>query len=105
MRRNRPLRRNAGIQGRLWLRLKALKERGWNFRKDSPFRTFLLPFVEHDALLVVELEEDRLHRSPVRDRLLREAGYTILRFPLADAQSNLASVVGAIRTVLEDRRA
>lgn len=104
MRRNRPLCRDAGIQGRLWLRLKALREWGWQFQKNSPFRTFLLPFVEHDALLVVELEKDRSRRSLVRDRLLREAGYTILRFALTDAESNLASVVGAIRAVLEDRR-
>ena len=46
----------------------------------------------------------RIVRSPVRDRLLREAGYTILRFPRADAQSNLSSVIATIRAVLEDRK-
>jgi very-short-patch-repair endonuclease len=104
MQRKRPLRRAAGIEDLLWLRLKGLEERGWHFRKQSPFQTFTLPFVEHDALLVVELEADRTGRSPVRDRLLHQAGYTILRFPRADAENNLPSVIATIRTVLEDRK-
>jgi very-short-patch-repair endonuclease len=104
MQRKRPLRRQAGIEDLLWLRLKALEEQGWHFRKASPFQTFTLPFVEHGALLVVELEADQTGRNPVRDRLLHEAGYTILRFPRADAQSNLPQVAQTIRAVLEDRK-
>ena len=104
MQRKRPLRRHAEIEDLLWLHLKALVERGWHFRKASPFQSFILPFVEHDALLVVELETDHVGRSPVRDRLLHEAGYTILRFPRADAQNNLSSVTATIRAVLEDRK-
>lgn len=104
MQRRRPLRREAEIEDLLWLRLKALAEQGWHFRKHAPFRTFTLPFVEHDALLVVELEVDRSGRNPVRDRLLHEAGYTILRFPRPDAQGDLAQVVQTVRAVLDDRR-
>jgi very-short-patch-repair endonuclease len=102
MQRKRPLGREPGIQDLLWLRLKTLD--GWHFRKASVFKTFTLPFVEHDALLVVELEMELHHRSPVRDRLLHEAGYTILRFPLADAENSLDGVISTIRAVLEDRR-
>lgn len=104
MQRKRPLRREVEIEDLLWLRLKALAEQGWHFRKHAPFQTFTLPFVEHDALLVVELEADRSGRNPVRDRLLHEAGYTILRFPRADAQSNLSLVTQTIRAVLDDRK-
>jgi len=102
MQRKRPLGRELGPQDRLWLRLKALE--GWHFRKASSFQTFTLPFVEHEALLVVELETDRANRSPVRDRLLHEAGYTILRFPLADGEAGLDAVMATIRAVLEDRK-
>jgi very-short-patch-repair endonuclease len=102
MQRKRPLGREPGLQDLLWLRLKGLE--GWHFRKGAPFQTFTLSFVEHDALLVVELEADRASRSPVRDRLLHEAGYTILRFPMADAESGLDTVMATIRAVLEDRR-
>ena len=100
MQRKRPLRRPAEIEHLLWLRLRSLKERGWHFRKASPFRSFLLPFVEHAALLVVELETGR---HIVRDRLLREAGYTVLRFSRADAAGNLGAVMERICGVLEDR--
>jgi very-short-patch-repair endonuclease len=95
-------RREPGLQDLLWLRLKGLE--GWHFRKGAFFQTFILPFVEHDALLVVELEADRRNRSPVRDRLLHEAGYTILRFSMADAEAGLDPVMATIRAVLEDRR-
>lgn len=100
MQRKRPLRRQPEIEHLLWLKLHALKEQGWHFRKASPFRSFLLPFVEHEALLVVQLDS---RSSIVRDRLLREAGYTILRFPRADAARNLNGLVDTIRAVLQDR--
>lgn len=96
MQRKRPFQRDPGIENLLWLRLKVL-----GFRRNAYFRTFLLPFVDHAALLVVELEDGR--RTIVRDRLLREAGYAILRFPRADAMQNLPSVVATIRAVLQDR--
>jgi very-short-patch-repair endonuclease len=102
MQRKRPLGREPGLQDLLWLRLKALE--GWHFRKGSSFQTFALPFVEHEAQLVVELETDRGNRSPVRDRLLHEAGYTILRFPVTDVEGGLDAVMTTIRAVLEDRK-
>lgn len=95
-------RREPGLQDLLWRRLKGLE--GWHFRKGASFQTFILPFVEHEALLVVELEADRANRSPVRDRLLHEAGYTILRFSMTDAEAGLDAVMATIRAVLEDRR-
>ena len=96
MQRKRPLRADPGIENRLWLRLKPL-----GFRRNGTFRTLRLPFVEHGALLVVELDDGQRHI--VRDRLLREAGYTVLRFPRADAVQNLSAVMATIRAVLQDR--
>jgi very-short-patch-repair endonuclease len=101
MQRKRPLQREAEIEDLLWLRLRALKERGWNFRKASPFRSFLLPYVEHDALLVVELDDGA--RSIARDRLLVEAGYSLLRFDRDETITNLKSVIDRVVAVLEDR--
>jgi very-short-patch-repair endonuclease len=98
MQRKRPLARKPDLEHRLWLKLRALKEDGRHFRKASPYRSFLLPFVEHEALLVVEISE---RGNIVRDRLLREAGYTLLRFPPSDS---LDSMVRTIRAVLKDRK-
>jgi very-short-patch-repair endonuclease len=101
MQRRRPLRREATLEDFLWLRLKALE--GRCFRRDAVFQTFPLAFVDHDALLVVELETGPEARSPVRDRLLREAGYTILRFARAEAETGLNGIMEMIKAVLEDR--
>jgi very-short-patch-repair endonuclease len=104
MRRKRALRRPSTIENLLWLRLKALSEQGWHFRRNAYFRTFLLPFVAHEALLMVELDDGgKAPRNIIRDRLLREEGYSILRIPRADAVENLPSVVAGIRAVLQDR--
>jgi very-short-patch-repair endonuclease len=100
MQRTRPLRRKAELDYLLWLRLRTLKDQGWHFRRKAPFRSFLLPFVEHEALLVVDLGPSR---SIVRDRLLREAGYTILRFSRSDAGQNLPGMIDTIQDVLRDR--
>jgi very-short-patch-repair endonuclease len=100
MQRKQPLARKPDLEHRLWLGLRALKQQGWHFRKASPFRSFLLPFVEHQALLVVEISE---RGNIVRDRLLREAGYTILRFSPGDARQSLDLVLRTVRAVLKDR--
>lgn len=99
MARRTSLRHEADADARLWLRLRALSERGWHFRRGQHFRTFRLPFVEHDALLVVEFDDGG--RSIVRDRLLAEAGYTVLRFRRDEP---LSAVVAFVCAVLEDRR-
>ena len=102
MKRKSPLQRQAaGIEDLLWLRLRALKKQGWNFRKGGHFRTFLLQFVEHDALLVAELADGA--RNIVRDRLLAEAGYTVLRFNREEAIANPDAVTDMVLAVLKDR--
>lgn len=92
------------VETRLWARLKGLE--GYRFRRKTPFRTFTLDFVEHDAGLVVLLEdgEPGRHRtgSIVRDRLLSEAGYVILRLWRREAERDLHTAVHRIRAVLED---
>jgi crossover junction endodeoxyribonuclease RuvC len=104
MRRRRPLGRDASLEARLWARLRALE--GVRFRRKSPFRSFTLDFVEHDARLVVELVEGAPGRAParsvVRDRLLSEAGYVILRLWRDEAARDPAAAIARIRAVLED---
>ena len=106
----RPLQRKTSLaprntlDNRLWARLKALE--GARFRRKSPFRTFTLDFVEHDRGLVVLLEdgEPGRHRtgSIVRDRLLSEQGYVILRLWRREAERDLPAALARIRAVLED---
>ena len=106
--RKRPLRARNTLENRLWARLRTLEDT--RFRRKSPFKTFTLDFVEHDRGLVVLLEDGEPGRRPktektgaiVRDRLLSEAGYVILRLWRHEAERDLPSAVHRIRLVLED---
>ena len=104
MQRKAPLAARNTLDNRLWARLKALE--GYRFRRKSPFRTFTLDFVEHDMGLVVLLEEGEPGRqrsgSIVRDRLLSEQGYVILRLWRREAERDLHAALSRIRAVLED---
>jgi len=104
MQRKAPLRARNTVDMRLWARLKTLE--GYRFRRKSPFRTFILDFVEHDAGLVVLLEDGEPGRkrtgSIARDRMLSEQGYVILRLWRREAERDLHAAVHRIKAVLED---
>lgn len=104
MRRRLPLGRRNDLETRLWARLRALE--GRHFRRACPFQTFTLDFVEHQARLVISLEEgapgSRTPVHTVRDRLLSAQGYVILRLWRQEAARDLAGAVQRIRAVLDD---
>jgi very-short-patch-repair endonuclease len=101
--RRAPLKSRNTLESRLWARLKALE--GCRFRRKSPFRTFTLDFVEHARGLVISLEDGEPGRRSnhiIRDRLLNEQGYAILRLWRREAERDLHSAVHRIKAVLED---
>lgn len=103
MKRKRPLQARNTLENRLWARLRTRE--GFRFRRKSPFRTFTLDFVEHDFKLVISLEggePGRRSSTIVRDRLLSEQGYTILRLWRAEVERDLHGAVHRIKAVLED---
>jgi very-short-patch-repair endonuclease len=107
MQRKTPLKPRNTLENRLWVKLKAME--GLRFRRNAPFRTFVLDFVEHELGLVISLEygepgarSGRPSRHIVRDRLLSEQGYVILRLWLREAECDLHSALHRIRTVLDD---
>jgi len=103
VRRKAPLRTRNTLENRLWARLREME--GVRFRRKSPFRTFTLDFVEHDARLVISLEEGEPGKRSnyiVRDRLLSEQGYVILRLWRLEAERDLHAALGRIKAVLED---
>ena len=103
--RKKPLRAQNTLEARLWVWLKPL-----GFRRKAPFKSFTLDFAQHDAGLVVLLEEGEPGRllskrgtgAIVRDRLLSEAGYVILRLWRREAERDLHSAVHRVKAVLED---
>jgi len=103
MQRQKPLRIRNTLEARLWVRLKTLE--GYRFRRKSPFRSFTLDFVEHHAGLVVSLEDSMPSRRSnhiVRDRLLSEQGYVILRLRRAEVERDLQGALHRIKAVLAD---
>ena len=107
MRRKQPLKVRNTLENRLWAQLRVLE--GCRFRRKAPFKSFVLDFVEHKHRLVISLESGEPGRRAkdktghvVRDRLLSEQGYAILRLWRTEAERDLHSALHRIRTVLDD---
>jgi len=101
--RKSPLRPRNTLENRLWLRLRGIE--GTRFRRKAPFKTFLLDFVEHHAGLVINLEDGEPGKRSshiVRDRLLNEHGYVILRLRRAEVERDVPGALSRIKSVLED---
>lgn len=103
MQRKAPLRPRNTLENRLWTKLRTME--GVRFRRRSPFRSFTLDFVEHRLGLVIALDQGEPGMRSghiVRDRLLSEQGYVILRLSAAEAGRDLASALHRIKAVVED---
>jgi very-short-patch-repair endonuclease len=101
--RKAPLRPRNTLEARLWARLREMESVG--FRRKVPFRSFILDFVAHDAGLVISLEDGapgRRSNTIVRDRLLSEQGYVILRLRRQEIERDLSGALHRIKAVLED---
>jgi very-short-patch-repair endonuclease len=102
--RKRPLRPRNTLEARLWARLRELE--GYRFRRKCPFKTFTLDFVEHDRRLVIVFLEGAPGKAQpvhiVRDRLLNEQGYVILRLWREEVDRDLSGAVHTIKLVLAD---
>ncbi len=101
--------RATDAERKLWYTLRQLKFQGLHFRRQAPFRGYILDFVEHSARLVVELDGSQ-HAEPrhqaadeIRDRVLREEGYRVLRFGNFDVLTNPSGIAQCIFAELEDR--
>ncbi len=101
--RARDLRRHATeCEKRLWWKLREFKRAEYHWRRQAPFRAYILDFVEHAAQIVVELDgsqhglADNRRRDAARDALLQHEGYKVLRFSNVEVIENLDSVVEAI---------
>jgi very-short-patch-repair endonuclease len=102
--RARELRHHATpVERLLWRSLRELNREGFHFRRQVPFRGFILDFAEHGRKVVIELDGDshysekRIARDARRDRVLADEGYRVLRFKNFEVRDG---VDGVIRTIL-----
>ena len=108
--RARQLRRDATEpEKRLWSKLRELKSLGYHFRRQSPFQSYTLDFVEHTAKLVVEIDGEQhgeaahRKRDAKRDQTLASEGYLTLRFWNSEITQNLDDTVDRIFRELQQR--
>lgn len=90
----------------LWSRLKLLRAEGFHFRRQAPFRGYILDFVCFARKLVIEVdggghaEEVQLAHDEVRDAVLRREGFEVFRFWNGVVKTNIDGVMDSIRDVL-----
>ncbi len=87
---------------KLWLRLRALKEQGFRFRRQVPIDRWIVDFACLSNRIVVEVDgmqhgfEARQKRDVVRDAALSRVGFTVLRFTNGEVWENIDGVVATI---------
>lgn len=109
IKRARELRRNMSEpEVILWSRLKRLRERGFAFRRQFPFRGYFLDFACLSYRLVVEVDGSQhaddlqAEHDFVRDRILERHGFRVLRFTAGEVRFNLNGVMDRIIIALEE---
>jgi very-short-patch-repair endonuclease len=107
--RARELRRNMSEpEVILWSRLKRLRERGYAFRRQFPFRGYYLDFACLSFRLIVEVDghqhshEPQAQHDAVRDRIAERHGFRVLRFTASEVRGNLGGVMDHIIRTLEE---
>jgi very-short-patch-repair endonuclease len=82
---------------------------GCKFRRQVPFRNYILDFTEHGAALVIELDgshhgfRENQVRDEKRDAFLASEGYRVLRFWNQELIENFEGVVDTILNAWRER--
>jgi very-short-patch-repair endonuclease len=101
----RKLRRNlTDAECALWKRLRGCQLNGYKFRRQHPFSDFILDFVCLEAKLVIEVDGGQHNESTqdlVRDQVLENAGFRVMRFWNNQVLNEIESVVESIWLELE----
>ena len=103
----RHLRRNmTDIERHLWLRLRERQIKGFKFRRQHPFREYVLDFVCLEAKVVIELDGsqhfDAQSHDATRTSKLEAAGFQVLRFWNNEVLSNIDGVLEVIWRALPE---
>jgi very-short-patch-repair endonuclease len=90
----------------IWRALRAHRLNGAGFRRQTPIGPYIVDFVSHSAMLIVEIDGgqhfDDAHeaRDEARDAYLRSKGFKVLRFSNYDVMTNREGVLTVIAAVL-----
>jgi very-short-patch-repair endonuclease len=90
----------------LWFQLRALRDEGWHFRRQSPEGPYFLDFVCRKAKLILEVDggqhggDDQGEHDRERDAFLEQKGFRVLRFWSNDVMHSIDGVMTTIRETL-----
>lgn len=103
--RTRNLRRNAtDAETKLWLALRDRRLEGYKFVRQAAIGRYIVDFVCRDERLVVEVDGGQHNENrtdKLRDAVLTQEGYRIVRFWNNDVLGNLN---GVLQTLLQELR-
>ncbi|HEX9013130.1 MAG TPA: DUF559 domain-containing protein [Anaerolineaceae bacterium] len=84
----------------LWVRLRGNKLGGLHFRRQQIVYGFIVDFYCHSAALVIELDgefhNNQIIEDEARDRIMRDHGLRILRFPNYLVRTDISIVLNQI---------
>ena len=84
----------------LWNRIRAKQLSGVKFRRQEPFLQYILDFMSYEKRLVIELDggqhAENQEYDRVRNELLKQQGFTVLRFWNNEVMQNLDGVLARI---------
>ncbi|WP_293904168.1 DUF559 domain-containing protein [Phenylobacterium sp.] len=84
-----------------------MRSRGFQIRRQAPFRGYYLDFVCHARRLVIEVDGGQhaddlcADHDLVRDAVLRRHGFRVLRFRAGAVRGNLGGVMDQVISALE----
>ncbi len=90
----------------IWQALRAHRMSGAGFRRQTPIGRYIVDFVSHAAMLIVEIDGEQHfenaheRRDAVRDAYLQAKGFRVLRFNNHDVMTNREGVLTVIAAVL-----
>ena len=88
--------------------LRAGQMKGYGFRRQRPINNFIADFMCKDLMLVIEVDgnthlyEETIQRDRIKQKILEELGFTVLRFTDDDILKNLNGVSDVLNYWIEE---
>jgi very-short-patch-repair endonuclease len=90
----------------IWNAIRAHRLHGASFRRQTPIGPFIVDFVCHSAMLIIEIdggqhyEAESMKRDAQRDAYLASKGYRVLRFNNHDVMTNRQGMLETIAAAI-----
>lgn len=91
---------------KLWKHLRAGRFNGFKFKRQVVIESFIVDFCCNALKLIIELDgfhHKYLISDKVRDKLLKDLGYEVLRFWDSEVDNNISLVLEKIEKVIKKR--